>query len=434
MKKITLAAGAIALAAGAAAQSTAPDAALPGEMVVMLQTGVSVQDIARRYKLTVLDQFGQRPIWRLKMVSGTNTSRTLSSMKRDTRVRFAEPNFNGQTPEKRHALVWAIGGNADTWATQWAPQALALPQAQQLATGRNVRVAMLDTGADLAHPQLSPRWARDAQGRVLGRDFVDGDADPSEAGTAADAGWGHGTHVAGLVALAAPEARLMPARVLDAAGRGNLWVLAEALLWAVDPDGNPETDDGAHVVNMSLGTTQKTNLLDIAVELATCSDDDEDEIDHDYSDPGFAADQARCNLRSGTVVMAAAGNGGSTTELQYPAAEGAEGQLAITATQQDGRLAPFANRGGWVNLSAPGDRIVSTMPGGGWAVWSGTSMASPLAAGVAALLRQRHPDWKPVDVTKRLQDRSALGCGTEVRMLHAHGALADFVPAPFTCP
>lgn len=434
MKKITLALGALALAAGAAAQTPPPDAALPGEIVVMLQSGVPVQDIARRYKLNVLDQFGQRPIWRLKMASGTNTSRTISTLRRDARVRFAEPNFNGQTPEGRHALVWAIGGDAGAWAAQWAPQQLALPQAQQLATGRNVRVAMLDTGADLAHPQLSPRWARDAQGRVLGRDFVDGDADPSEGGRAGDPGWGHGTHVAGLVALAAPEARLMPARVLDAAGRGNLWVLAEALLWAVDPDGNPETDDGAHVVNMSLGTTQPTNLLDIAVELATCSDDDEGEIDHDYSDPGFAGDQARCNLRGGAVVMAAAGNGGSSTELQYPAAEGAEGQLAITATQQDGRLAPFANRGSWVNLSAPGDKIVSTMPGGGWAVWSGTSMAAPLASGVAALLRQRHPDWKPVDVTKRMQDRSALGCGTGIRMLHAHGALADFVPAPFTCP
>lgn len=400
----------------------------------MLATGASVQDVARRYRLTVLDQFGQRPIWRLKQRAGSDTTRTISALRRDTRVRFAEPNFAGQTPERRHLLVWAIGGNVGTWAAQWAPQALGLPQAQALASGAGVRVAVLDSGVDLAHPQLAARIARDAGGRVLGRDFVDADADPSEGGSAGDAGWGHGTHVAGLVALAAPQAGIMPVRVLDASGRGNLWVLAEALLWAADPDGDPATNDGAHIVNLSLGTTQPTRLLNTAVELATCSDDDEDEADDDYSDPGFDADRARCAAGGGMVVMAAAGNAGSTTELHYPAAEGAEGQLAITATQADGRLASFANRGPWVQLSAPGDQIVSTMPGGGWAVWSGTSMASPLAAGVAALLRQRHPDWKPVDITKRMQDRSAAGCGTEIRTLNAHAAVADFTPAPPVCP
>jgi subtilisin family serine protease len=432
MRTITTTLGALTLAAAAAAQTTDP--ALPGEINVMLKGGASVQDIARRYRLTVLDQFGQRPIWRLKMSLGTDTKRTIANLRRDAGVQFAEPNFSGQTPEGRHLLVWAIGGDAGSWAAQWAPQSLALPQAQQLATGRGVRVAVLDTGVDLTHPQLAARWQRDGAGRVLGRDFVDGDADPSEGGSAGDPGWGHGTHVSGLVALAAPEAALMPVRVLDAAGKGNLWVLAEALLWSLDPDGNPSTDDGAQVVNLSLGTTQPTQLLDVALELATCSDDDEDEIDHDYSAPGFAADQARCDLRGGAVVMAAAGNAGSSTQKHYPAAEGAEGQLAITATQEDGRLASFSNHGPWVQLSAPGDRIISTMPGGGWAVWSGTSMAAPLASGVAALLRQRYPDWKAVDVTKRMQDRSAEGCGTPVRSLHAHGALADFVPDAPACP
>ncbi|WP_144290219.1 S8 family serine peptidase [Ideonella sp. A 288] len=433
MKAFSAALGSLALAASAVAQTPAPDGALPGEIVVMLQTGASVHDIARRHRLTVLDQFGQRPIWRLKQTLDNDTTRTLASLRRDSRIRFAEPNVIGQTPERRHLLVWAIGSGSGSWAAQWAPQALALPQAHQLSTGTGVRVAVLDSGADLAHPQLAGRWARDAAGRLLGRDFVDADADPSEGGSAGDAGWGHGTHVAGLVALAAPGATLLPARVLDASGRGNLWVVAEALMWALDPDGNPATDDGAHVVNLSLGTTRPTRLLNTAIELATCSDDDDNEDDDDYSDPGFDADRARCDLRGGAVVVAAAGNGGSGTELQYPAAEGAEGQLAIAATQADGRLAPFANRGTWVQLSAPGDQIVSTLPGGGWATWSGTSMAAPLAAGVAALVRARQPDWKAVDVTKRLQDRSVAGCGTSIRALHAHGAVADFVPPDPAC-
>jgi subtilisin family serine protease len=223
--------------------------------------------------------------------------------------------------------------------------------------------------------------------------------------------------------------------VLNAAGRGNAWVLAEALLWAVDPDGDPRTDDGARVVNISLGTTMPTRLLNTAIELATCSDDDDNEAEDDYSAPGFDDDRERCNLRPGVVVLAAAGNAGSASQRVYPAAESAEGQLSLTATRADGTLATFANRGSWISLAAPGDRIVSSVPGGAYASWSGTSMATPLAAGVAALVLERYPDWKPVDVAKRLLDRSVRLCGsTTLRGLHAEGAVADLVPPDPACP
>jgi subtilisin family serine protease len=400
------------------------------EVVVMLATGVAIGDIAARYGATVLDQFGQRPIYRLRLAAPATLDATLAAMRADSRVRFAELNFESETPERRRQLVWAIGGSADIYATQWVPTALGLPQAHALSTGAGVRVAVLDTGVDTAHPALSGRLARSTGGAVLGRDFVDGDDDANEAGSATDTGWGHGTHVAGLVALAAPAAQLMPVRVLDASGRGNVWVLAEALLWAADPDGNPATDDGAHVINLSLGTTAPTQLLDAAIELITCKDDD---ADIDTSDPGFEADRERCRLGRGIVVVAAAGNGGSSSELQYPAAEGVEGQLAVTASTESGRLASFANRGPWVQLAAPGEGIVSTLPGGGYATWSGSSMASPLVAGVAALLRARQPDWKAVDVTKRIEDRSVRLCATELRGLQAHAAVADFVPPDTAC-
>lgn len=422
-------------AAAAAPPPSVVEAAVAGEIVVMLQYGATIQAVASRHRLVVLDQFGLRPIFRLKVAEGASVDAQVAALLGDPQVRFAEPNFQSQAPEARGLVVWAIGGDAGSWAAQWAPQAIALPDAQALATGAGVRVAVLDSGMDLTHPQLAPRLARDRSGRVLGRDFVDGDDDASERGGPTDAGWGHGTHVAGLVALVAPKAQLMPVRVLEPSGRGNLWALAEALLWAVDPDGNPATDDGAHVVNLSLGTLQPTRLLNTAVELATCSDDDDDEDDDDYSAPGFNADQARCNLRGGVVVISAAGNGGSATERQYPAAEGADGQLAVTASASSGRLPSFANRGPWVQIAAPGERIISTLPGGGWGVWSGSSMAAPLTAGVAALVKQRNPDWKPVDVTKRILDRSVEVCGrpSSLRALHAHGAVADFAPVVAPC-
>ncbi len=414
---------------------TAPSVVLAQEVVVMLAPGASITELASGYNATVLDRFGKRPIHRLRLAPGVSLTDTLSRLRGDTRVRFAEPNAVNSSPEKKDQVVWVLGGDELGFSGQWAPSSLALAPAQALSTGAGIRVAVLDTGIDAAHPAFAGRLARTAGGALLGRDFVDGDDDPAEAGTVTDAGWGHGTHVASVIALAAPGAPIIPVRVLDAAGRGNVWVLAEALLWAIDPDGDPRTDDGARVINISLGTTAPTQLLDMAIELASCNDDDDDDEQIDRSDPGFDDDRLRCSLRPGAVVMAAAGNSGSGTELVYPAAEAVEGQLAITATDSAGLLAGFANRGSWVQLAAPGDRIIGAVPGGGYATWSGTSMATPWASAVSALVLARNPDWKPVDVSKRLLDRSVLLCGGgSLRGLHAHGSVADFVPPDPSCP
>lgn len=405
------------------------------EFIVMLNPGADIQAVATARGGLVLDRFGQRPIWRLRVAAGAALPATLAAWQADPRVRFVEVSAEGGLPIASDRVVWAVdrvvwavGQGEAQAASQWAPPALALAEAQGLARGDGVRVAVFDTGIDLAHPLIAPRLARTASGRLVGIDLVDGDDDPREDGREGDRGFGHGTHVAGIVAQAAPGVRLLPVRVLDRGGRGNAWVLAEALLWALDPDGNPATDDGARVLNFSLATPQPTRLLRAAIALATCDDDDDDADDIDLGEPGFELDKARCDSGRGAVVLAAAGNDGGTLP-QYPAAESAEGKLAVTAVGESGALVGFANRGDWVQLAAPGDRIVSAWPGGGYATASGSSMSTPWAAGVAALVLQLNPDWKPVDVSKRLAERSRPVCGEPVlRRLHAWGALADFVP------
>ena len=407
---------------------------IAADVIVQLRPGVDVSSVAAAFGLGVADQFGRRPIWRLRAAAGSDIAALVVALQGDARVLFAEPNVESETPEGRRRTVWAAGGDAGSFGTQWAPAAMRLADAQALSTGSGIRVAVLDTGIDLAHPVLAPRLARNGAGALLGRDFVDDDADPAEGGGVGDAGWGHGTHVAGLVVLAAPGATLMPARVLDAQGRGNAWVLSEALLWAVDPDGNPATDDGAHVINLSLGTTQPTRLLRTATTLADCDFDDDDDA---FADPGFDDDKARCAAKHAAVVMAAAGNAGNDTELQYPAAEQVPGSMAVTASSASGTLAPFANRGSWVEIAAPGDAVISTFPGGGYATWSGTSMASPLAAGTAALVLATfgNPrDVVPVDITSRLLARSVNLCGTALRQVDALGAVSGIDPPARACP
>jgi type VII secretion-associated serine protease mycosin len=222
-------------------------------------------------------------------------------------------------------------------------------------TGAATVVAVLDTGVDRDHPDLAPNL-------VAGRDIVNVDADPSDDN-------GHGTAVAGVVGAAtgngagvagvAWNAKIMPVKVLGADGRGFDADIASGITWA--------TDNGADIINLSLGGFGSSTALDQAVEYA---------LDHDV------------------VVVAAAGNQAAGLP-SFPAA--IPGVLAVTATDAQGRFAWFSNHGPWITLAAPGVNVVTTAlaPGPSLAIEpeTGTSFASPIVAGVAALLRERHPAW-----------------------------------------
>jgi thermitase len=159
--------------------------------------------------------------------------------------------------------------------------------------------------------------------------------------------------VAGIVHLVAPQAQIMPIRVLNSDGRGNAFQAANAILYAAL--------HGADVINLSLGASQPSLLLRATVAEAAAL---------------------------GTVVVAAAGNLNSPAK-QYPAAEGCA--IAITAVDAETHKADFASYGGWIEAAAPGVGIYSTFTNGGYAWWDGTSMAAPFAAGQAALLRSADP-------------------------------------------
>ena len=407
-----------------APSSGAPDADMPGEILVKLRRSEALGPLLASYPVTLLSRFGARPIYRLKVIGTARVKDVLARLVQDPEVMIAETNATHRSPEARKNVPWAIG-TASAYRAQWAPQALHLAEAQRRASGEGVRVAVLDTGVDASHPLLA--------GRLLpGYDFVDGDTDPAEGGSPANGAWGHGTHVAGLVALVAPGAKIMPLRVLDADGVGNAWVLAEALLYALDPDGNPATDDGAHVINLSLGSLARTRLMDSIALLAACAPSVPDDAIADRSDPGYRDDELRCAASNGAVVVAAAGNDASGSEKQYPAAEGTYGLLSVGASNAKGRLAGFSNFGPWIDLAAPGEGITSAVPGG-YGTWSGTSMAAPLAAGTAALLRAMDLRLAPDEVVKRIKRTSAVLCGTALRQVDAGAAVNNRIPPSSSC-
>jgi subtilisin family serine protease len=313
----------------------------------------------------------------MRVADGATAETRASSLAADARVVYAEPNLVGSAAEDQGDSSWAAGetswaaGFTDTdYHTQWAPDAMRLPQAFAVTRGAGVNVAVLDTGVELTHPGLAQRlWP--------GRDFVDNDNDPSEVGAVGvGRAFGHGTFVAGLVGLAAPDARIMPVRVLDPDGVGDVWRLAKGLVWAADPDGDPATHDGADVINMSLGTFTHTHLTNDLVS-------------------GLSA--------NGIVMIAAAGNFGSTTPM-FPAGEGGGRVLAVGASTPLGTLAPFSNNGSWVRVMAPGVGLMSTVPGGRYGTASGTSMSSGLVAGEAALVRAARPAARAQQVIQIIAD------------------------------
>jgi subtilisin family serine protease len=205
------------------------------------------------------------------------------------------------------------------------------------------------------------------------------------------------------------------------------------MLHAIDPDGNPNTDDGAHVINLSLGSLSRTRILDTIAQLAGCAPALADDPIGDRTDPGYHDDDLRCATGNGAVIVAAAGNDASGSVKEYPAAEGAYGLVSIAASNSAHQVASFSNNGNWIDFAAPGEAITSALPGGSYGTWSGTSMAAPLAAGTAALVRSLDLALLPKDVVRRLRDTTASMCGSKMREIDAAAAVNNRVPAPPVC-
>ena len=392
---------------------------VPGEVLVKLVRVTDVAGIAADYGLDPipLDQFGTRAIFRMRILDGVSPLERAAQLAGDARVIYAEPNFIGQAPEGLQRVSWPKGEAGDDSQEQWAAGMIRLPEAHTVTRGAGITVAVLDTGIDLNHPALAGHL-------IDGYDFVDLDADPGVVGTPEqNPNYGHGTHVAGLVALVAPEARIMPVRVLDEDGNGNIWVLAEALAYAINPDGDLNTADGADVINLSLGTTRRTDLLSEIVAAVTCEeDDDPDEDDDCLVGPN----------QHGSVVVIAAGNSGSSIP-EYPAAEGVLGSLSVGASTSIDALASFSNHGSWVQIAAPGEDILSSVPGGEYAVWSGTSMATPLVAGEAALVRAANPNFTSSDVVGHIISKSEGIDGPVSKRIDVAAALGIPIVGEYRC-
>jgi Subtilase family len=284
------------------------------------------------------------------------------------------------------ALVASTAGDAqaalpdDPLARDWTYGAVNLPAAWDVTTGSpRVVIAIVDSGVDASHPDLA--GAVDS-----GRNFVDENEDTADVD-------GHGTAVAGVAAARANglgavgacwTCRLMPLRVPD--GVVPHWgaTMARALDYAVA--------HGAAVVNVSIGGEERN---------------------------GFLHDAIRRARGAGVIVVAAAGNEG-TTLPEYPAAY--PDAVSVGATVESGELADYSGRGNWVELAAPGC-VWATVRGGGFGKGCGTSASAPLVAGIAALLRAQAPFASVMQIENALEQTAKPVAGVGFGLVDALAAL-----------
>ncbi len=261
-------------------------------------------------------------------------------------------------------------------------------------TGAGRKIAILDSGYNYNHPELSSSY-------LGGKDFVNSDNDPMDDN-------GHGSHVAGLITAdgidskakgVAPDAGIISAKVLDAAGSGYFSDSVAAIYWAVDgPDGIYGTGDESNVdaISMSLGSSAPY------LYKGTC--------DTVMPDMKTAIDYARSK---GVLVVVAAGNSGNPG-VSIPGC--ISSSTTVGAVDKLDKIASFSGRGSAVDVTAPGVSLWSSVLGSNYASYSGTSMATPVVSGVVALIKVAHPTYSASQVetslTKTAKDLGKAGKDT----------------------
>ncbi|CAK8717765.1 hypothetical protein GMJAKD_06980 [Candidatus Electrothrix aarhusensis] len=284
-------------------------------------------------------------------------------------------------------------------------------------TGSGMRVAVIDTGIDYTHTAFGscPAINTGSSCRVIGGyDFVNDDADPMD-------DYDHGTHVAGIIAGydatitgVAPDALLYAYKVCNSGGSCSTSDIIAGLERAADPDGNGDLSDHVDAANLSLGGAGGPDSpLSIAVDEAV--------------DAGIS------------VVVSAGNSGSSYSSVGSPGA--AAKAITVGASDKTDKLAYFSSRGpvtGYIikpDLLAPGVDINSSVRGGGYAKFNGTSMAAPHVTGAVALLRQLYPTWTPEQL-KAAVANSALDLGLNPfeqgsgRLQLAEAAVSSYLAVP----
>jgi subtilisin family serine protease len=245
------------------------------------------------------------------------------------------------------------------YANQPAYTQARLNSSHTLATGEGIKIAILDTGVNPEHATV---YGRCPQGfNAINQDLPTLDVPDGILNEVV----GHGTMIAGLIARLAPNATLVPVRVLNGDGIGTGLSAAKGVMFA--------KEEGARVINISFSGGVFHEAMNEVIQLA---------------------------LEDGCTIVASAGNDGEG-RTRYPA--GMTGVISVASVQANGARSLFSNYGRTIDICAPGNAIVGASETGGYATWSGTSFAAPFVAAQAALLIERDSTLTPAQVITKIR-------------------------------
>ncbi len=328
-----------------------------GQMVVSMYTGYPISEVNDKYASVTLGAYPEADLYLITVPSGWTEVEFQDSLRADSDVEEAEVNYYQETPEAiRQMVISATGGTVTEYADQQAALRVGVDAAHTRATGLGVTVAILDTGLDVNHPVFAERVSPERFNFLDYNDDVTDTADgiDEDGDGMIDEGHGHGTMVAGIVHLVAPDATILPIRVLDDEGHGDSYHISKGIRYA--------QFHGAQILNMSFGVPRHISMIAHELDVVTAA---------------------------GMVVVAGAGNEDRSSPTYFPADYSKA--IMVTALDSADVKASFADYNSKVFVSAPGDGIRSAFPGGGWATGSGCSFATPFVAGEAALLMSVAP-------------------------------------------
>lgn len=337
------------------------------EIVVRLRHGVKIGEINDRYGTFFKERLAGSDNYLLGLPHGAKRDKLLEQMAEDEDLVFAEPNRDLRLPEPSQTSHAFIDQTSHAFIDNQSParfygqqpvENLNLREAHNLSRGLGVRVAVIDTGLDFSHLLFAGRIALPVY------DFVDNDGWPADEPDGA--GSGHGTFIAGLIRLTAPDATIMPLRVFDEDGYSSSFKIAKAIRFAAD--------NGAQVLNLSFGLSKSDKVIKEALD----------------------------DVRHRVLMVASAGNE-NKDEIHFPARQ-KDRALSVTSTTAGDLKAAFANFNKEMDAAAPGVSLFSAYPGGRWAWWSGTSFSTALVTGEAALLLSLKPNLKNKDLNKIIAD------------------------------
>jgi len=261
----------------------------------------------------------------------------------------------------------AANPNDPDFTSQWHLSKIQAPSAWGMTTGTGVPIAIIDSGADMTHPDLKPKL-------LPGWNFLTGNSNVSDTGALG----GHGTAVSGAAAAATNNLTgvagvgwsnmIMPLVVLSSSNYASYSNIASAINYAAD--------HGVRIISISIIGSASSTTLQSAVNYA---------------------------WNKGAVVFGSAGNNSSSAP-GYPAA--CTNAVAVSSTEPTDTFSSFSNYGSWITLSAPGDLILTTNLGGGYGSWYGTSFSAPIAAGVGALALAENPSLSPSALVTLLKKNS----------------------------